>query len=334
MKVLIIGGTRFIGPYVVEQLLKSGHEIALFHRGNHKVKAANVQNIFGHRSNLVEYKDDFKTFNPDVVLDMFPFTQKDAQELIETFSPLTGRIVALSSGDVYQAFGRIIGTEKTPVDSQIITELSPLRENLFPLRNKVKGREDFDKILVEKELIETKLIDSTILRLPMVYGPGDYQHRMYKYIKRINDKRPYIILDESFGNWKWTKGYVENIAAGIVLSVEKECNGNRIYNIGEQYTITMKQWIEDIGKAMGWNGKVINVQKEKLPESMQEKDNTSQLMVVDSSLIRNELGFEEIIPYSTGLIKTIEWESHNPPDSVESDFNYHEEDRLIKLITV
>jgi len=328
MKVLVIGGTRFIGTFVIEQLLDKGHDVALFHRGNHQVPYENITSIKGDREDLLEYKEKFKSYNPDIVLDMIPLTQKHAKDVIETFKDITQRIIAISSGDVYQAFGRLIGTERSQPNNEIITESSPLRQNLYPFK-KVKGRENYEKILVEEELMASPEVHTTILRLPMVYGPKDYQHRLFKYIKRMKDNRPFILLDEDFGNFKWTKGYVENIAAGIVLALEHNSPKNRIYNIGEKETVTMKQWVEEIGNQFGWKGKVINVNKDHLPEKLQDKGNTEQLMVVDSSAIRKELGYSEPVSYSNSLKKTIEWELSNPPEYEEEDFNYKEEEEEI-----
>ncbi|PLR98422.1 NAD-dependent epimerase/dehydratase family protein [Bacillus sp. T33-2] len=81
MKVLVIGGTRFIGRFVVDQLLERGHNVALFHRRNHKTGQP-VQNIYGDRKNLYNYKDKFMNLNPDVILDMIPMTIDDAKELL------------------------------------------------------------------------------------------------------------------------------------------------------------------------------------------------------------------------------------------------------------
>ncbi|PLR98421.1 hypothetical protein CVD19_04880 [Bacillus sp. T33-2] len=78
----------------------------------------------------------------------------------------------------------------------------------------------------------------------------------------MKDNRPVIILDEGYGNWKWTKGYVENIAAGIVKAVETPLRDSKIYNIGKTETPTNKKWIEDIGKVYyGWHGQVSKLTK-------------------------------------------------------------------------
>ncbi|WP_409303023.1 NAD-dependent epimerase/dehydratase family protein [Peribacillus sp. SCS-155] len=331
MKVLLIGGTRFIGRAVVEQLLEKGHEVALFHRGMTDSDQP-VVNILGDRKNLADYKHQFNSFRPDVILDMIPMTQSDAQGLLSVAQGITNRIVALSSMDVYKAFGRIVGIEGGEPENGIIDEKSDVRENLF-LYKDVEGRGDYEKILYEKELMRNIDFQSTILRLPVVYGPYDYQHRALEYIRRMKDNRPAIFLDEGYGYWKWTKGFVGNVAAGIVKAVEKPLPESRIFNIGEAHTRSNKEWIEDIGKVYGWNGEVINVKADLLDESQRANINTDQLLVVDSSLIRKELGYAEPVSYEKGLQKTIEWElEHSLKDS--EPYDYSQEDELMRKLSI
>ena len=42
-------------------------------------------------------------------------------------------------------------------------------------------------------------LPATVLRLPMVYGPGDPLHRLYPVVKRIADKRRHIIFPRNPG---------------------------------------------------------------------------------------------------------------------------------------
>lgn len=71
----------------------------------------------------------------------------------------------------------------------------------------------YDKILVERAVMGDADPVGTILRLPMVYGPGDPQHRLFQYLKRMDDRRPAILMDEGAAGWRWSRGYVENVAA-------------------------------------------------------------------------------------------------------------------------
>jgi dTDP-D-glucose 4,6-dehydratase len=62
-----------------------------------------------------------------------------------------------------------------------------------------------------------------------------------------------------------------------------------------------------------------------LPESMRADYDERQEYVVSSQRIRDELGFEERVPLSEGLRRTIEWERANPPEGVSFDYTAEDE---------
>src|ERR1700726_4196403 len=159
MNILVIGGTRFMGPFVVRKLSEQGHDITIFHRGQaHTDLPRGVAELFGNHRPLTDAAAELRQLAPDVVLDMIPAIEQDAQELMATFSGSAGRVVAISSQDVYRAFGRVNRKESGPPESLPITEGSPLRENLYPYRGETprppddlrRWTDDYDKILVER----------------------------------------------------------------------------------------------------------------------------------------------------------------------------------------
>src|SRR5438128_801430 len=105
-RILIIGGTGFIGPWVVRQLLREGHTVALFHRGQTTADLpSEVQHIYGARSDLPSFALEFTRFAPEVVLDMFPYGELDARIVMQTVRHVARRVVGISSMDVYRAYG-------------------------------------------------------------------------------------------------------------------------------------------------------------------------------------------------------------------------------------
>ncbi|WP_029100939.1 NAD-dependent epimerase/dehydratase family protein [Brevibacillus thermoruber] len=117
MNVLVLGGTRFIGPHVVRQLVAAGHETALFNRGQSRPDISlpqGVRIIRGDRRWLADYRESFRSFAPDVVIDLFPYTEAEAQAVMTVFDGIAGRLVAVSSCDVYRAFGRVSRLEDGP----------------------------------------------------------------------------------------------------------------------------------------------------------------------------------------------------------------------------
>jgi nucleoside-diphosphate-sugar epimerase len=339
MRILVIGGTNFMGPLVVRSLSEHGHEVTVFHRGQTRADLPRgVKEILGDRRSLAEKVVELQRLAPEIVLDMFPFTEQDALEVMHIFNGIAIRLVAISSQDVYRAFGRVNGKETGPVESLPITEESPLRLNLYPYRGATlrnqddpkKWQDGYDKILVERVVMGDVNLPGTILRLPMVYGPGDYQHRLFSYLKHMDDKRPAILLDEAEAQWQWTHGYVENVAYAIALAVIDERSGGQIYNVGEPFTFTMAEWVALIGKIAGWQGRVVTVPHGRLPEPLRWNINAEQDIVVDSSRIRSELGYTERVDVEEALRRTIAWERENPPKEIDPKvFDYVAEDAFL-----
>jgi len=340
MHILVIGGTNFMGPLVVRALSEQGHEVTVFHRGQTQTDLpSGVKEILGNRQSLNMKAVELQRLAPEVVLDMIPFTEQNALEDISIFIGTAHRLVAISSQDVYRAFGRVNGKETGPVENIPITEESALRLNLYPYRGETlrneddpkRWQDDYDKILVERVVMCDANLPGTILRLPMVYGPGDYQHRLFSYLKRMDDKRQAILLDEAEAQWRWTHGYVENVADAIALAVTDQRSAGQIYNVGEPFTFTMAEWVALIGKIAGWQGRVVTVPHGRLPEPLRWDINAEQDIVVDSSRIRRELGYQERVDVEEALRRTVAWERANPPKEVDpKDFDYVVEDAFME----
>jgi nucleoside-diphosphate-sugar epimerase len=165
--------------------------------------------------------------------------------------------VAISSQDVYRAYDRVTRRDPGPPDEIPLSEEAPLRDKLYPYE--LEGVEGYEKILVEEVVMGDPELPGTILRLPAVYGPGDYQHRFFEYVRRMDDGRPAILLGEGMASWRWTHGYVEDVAHAITLAVSDERAAGRIYNVGEPDPPSWAEWVGEIGRATGWSGEVVVV---------------------------------------------------------------------------
>ncbi|HXF40203.1 MAG TPA: NAD-dependent epimerase/dehydratase family protein [Blastocatellia bacterium] len=333
MNVLIIGGTRFIGPRVARRLIEDGHNVTLFHRGQTEIDLrAPVNHVHGDRRLLSSFTSAFEQIAPDVVLDMICYNEREASDLIQTFRGIAKRVVVASSMDVYKAYGCLLGLESGTPDPNPLTEDSPLRESRFPYRSQAGTPDDmtydYDKIPVEQLVMNDTKLAGTVLRLPAVYGPGD--HRAFDYLKRMTDGRRTILLEEKNARWRWTRGYVENVARAIALAVTDDRATGRVYNIGESGALTESGWVACIGRAADWRGEVVTLGKESMPEHLVAPYNFEHHLRADTSRIRNELGSSEQVSLDEAMRETVAWERAHPPEPVdEKRFNYAAEDEAL-----
>jgi nucleoside-diphosphate-sugar epimerase len=342
MRILVIGGTGFVGPYIVCRLVVRGHEVLAFHRGQTEADLPpEVVHLHGDRKRLAEHRTELARFAPEVVLDTRPMTEGQAWTLMRAVRGLAHRVVALSSGDVYRAYGLLHGTEAGPPQPVPIAEDGPLRQRLWPYRGEtprtpddpMRWLDDYDKILVERVVMGEPDLPGTILRLPMIYGPGDDAHRLFPYLKRMDDGRPAILIEEVRSLWLWARNYVEDVAQAVVLAVLDDRAAGRVYNVSESHTMTEAEWVREVGRAAGWGGEVVAVAGDRLPPRMRQPMNFEQHLTYNTTRIREELGYSEGLPRAEAIRRTVEWERCHPPDQVDpEEFDYAAEDAVLKEI--
>jgi nucleoside-diphosphate-sugar epimerase len=326
MRILVIGGTKFIGPRLVRRLVADGHDVSVFHRGQTKANLPpGVRELIGDRRRLPDHAAELRRLGPDVVVDMIAYTEQDALAVVATFRGVAGRLVAISSGDVYRAYGIFTGLEPGPPEPTPIPEDAPLRQTLYIARSNTKPGDDlydYEKILVERVVMGDGELPGTVLRLPMVHGPSDEQHRLAAYLKRMLAGRPAILLSERLARWRCLRGYVDDVAAAIALAATNPAAAGRIYNVADAVAFTEAEWVADIGKAFGWAGKIVTVPDASMPVPF----NTAQDLVVDSARVRSELGYREVVGRADALRETIAWEREHMP---EMAVDYAREDKLL-----
>lgn len=338
MRVLVIGGTAFIGPYVVAKLATMRHEVTVFHRGEHEPNLpSSVKHVHSPSAAfpVLRFPAELVSWKPEVVVHMVAMGEQDAEAAVRTFRGVTQRLIVPSSGDVYAAYGNLIGTENETVEPGLLREDSPLRTNLYPYRKMAKDASDwlyhYDKILVEKVVMSDPDLPATVLRLPAVYGPADNRHSFFPYLKRMHDRRPAVLLDEDQARWRWTHGYVENVAGAIALAVLEDRASGRIYNVGEEFTPSIEERVRLLAQMTGWSGHVLKLPRTALPSHLRDTYNYSRDLAYDTSRIRNELGCREAISREEGMRRMIADLRAHPPAFDAAQYDYAAEDAALAI---
>ena len=340
MRVLVIGGTGFIGSHVTRELIRHDHHVTVFHRGRTAVPPG-AREVVGDRRQLTESADTLRALAPDIVVDVVLSSGKQARELMTVFRGFARRIVALSSMDVYRACGVTHRLEEGPL------EPLPLREETSALRTRLQTYppaqvqvlqqifgwldDEYDKIPVEHEVLGDAAFPGTVLRLPMVYGPRDPLHRFHPIVKRIVDGRRVIPLSADMAQWRATKGYVDEVGAAIVAAVVADRATGRVYNVGEAGTLTELEWVRHIARTLNWDGEFKLMPDDRLPAHLRAPGNTAQHWIGDTTRIREELGFRETSTREEAIRRTIECERDNPPTGFSAhQIDYASEDEALR----
>ncbi len=298
MRIVVIGGTGFIGFHLVRLLFQRGHSILVLHRGRQEALLPSaIPHLHGSLTELAGAPG----LDCDAAIHMYAMGENDASEFVRVFQPRAARLLVASSGDVYQAWGVLRRSEGIAPDSPPLLEDAPLRTHLFPYPE----YPHYDKIPVERIVLAAGS-GSCVLRLPAVYGPGDSHHRFGAWLRRMESPR--LLIGPEEARWRFTHGYVENVAEAIAIAVIDPRSRGRIYNAGELHTPAVSQRIASIGQAAGWTGEIVTQPDQELPHNSKSSLDFRQHLVMDTTRIRQELGFTETVSVEEAIQRTIAWE--------------------------
>src|SRR5688572_31569872 len=137
MRTLFIGGTRSVGLAAARRLCAGGHEVGVFHRGEHEGDLPASVKRFRSRDAAMPVRkipDELRAFEPETIVHMTAMGEEDALAAARAFAGIARRIVAASSGDVYRAFAIFTRREEGKPEPLPLTEDAALRTGYFPYR--------------------------------------------------------------------------------------------------------------------------------------------------------------------------------------------------------
>jgi nucleoside-diphosphate-sugar epimerase len=313
LRVVVLGGTRFIGRAIVEELAGAGHDLLVVHRGNLEPDdMPPVQHLHADRTELAAHREQLAAFAPEAAVDCRALTRVDSEIVLDTL-PVGLRLVVISSIDVYRAFGALnqdLETDPVPLD-----EDSAVRPTRYPYRGLMPGMEHYDKLDVEDVYLAR---GATSVRLPMVYGEHDYQLREDFILRRLRAGRARIPFGA--GTWLACRAYVRDVARGVHLVLESPDAAGHVFNLCEDRTYSMRMWSRMILDAAGSTAELVRVSDDLLPEDLKPTGNMSQHIVASAQKARSTLGWTTSDP-AESLGTSVRWHLANPPPNPDPDFS-------------
>jgi nucleoside-diphosphate-sugar epimerase len=328
MRVLVLGGTRFIGRALVFELLDAGHTVAVVHRGEHEGDLPpQVEHLPVDRRQLGAHQRELSKFAPEVVVDMAAMTAADARAGVDAFDASV-KLVAVSSIDVYRACSAV--DEGAVSDPVPLDEDAPLREKPSPDRDYVPPGWAYEPARYEKLEVERIYLErgATVCRLPMVYGERDYKRREEFVLRRVRAGRERIPIGP--GTFLCSRGYAPEIARGLRLAAER-AEGPEVFNLAERRCATVRLWVEEILAAAGHGAELVRVPEVQLPEDMGFTAEIPQPWLVDSSKAAQLLGWVHA-PWRECVRRAVCWHLDHPPGPEEDDRDFAADDRALAAV--
>jgi len=312
MNVLILGVNGFLGNAVARRSAAKNLNVFGLSRSVAPTSEEVTTYLSGNRTDSELIFGILENHKIDIVVDILGMTTGDTLPLIERIDGKIQQYVLLSSSDVYRNYELFHRRTTGTATRESVDEDSLLRETRFPYRAEApraldaadKYLDDYDKIPIEAA---TKKMTSnwTILRLPMVFGPGDKQNRFAWAIKPMRSGASELVLPQKWLDWHSTYGYVENVAEAIALTLGNQRAINSVFNVGEPSSISQLEWAKRIADAVGWRGNISYGEDPNSPLSRAIADlDLSVPFRISSERIRKELGYEEILDQAQALKQT------------------------------
>jgi nucleoside-diphosphate-sugar epimerase len=225
VKILVMGGTRFVGKPLVAQLLSEGHELTLFTRGKNPVPAG-VEHLCGDRS-TAEGLMALQGRSFDVIVDSSGRTLDDSRAVIERTGAPSHRFLYVSSAGVYADSELWPLNEDSPTDPQ----------------SRHSGKLDTEAWLMAEK------IPFTSFRPTYIVGAGNYNPVESWFFDRIVHGRPVPLPGD--GSTITQLGHVNDLATAMALSLGVDAAANRVYNCSSVQGITFRGLVAAAARACG-----------------------------------------------------------------------------------
>lgn len=297
MRILVMGGTRFVGKPLVQLLMAAGHQLSLFTRGRQPVPEG-VEHFSGDRSEASQLAP-LKGRKFDVIIDSSGRNLVDTQSVLACTSAPSHRLVYVSSAGVYAA-----------------SELWPLTEN-SPLdpASRHGGKADTENWLRQEG------IPFTSFRPTYIYGPGNYNPVESWFFDRICGNLPVPLPGD--GSTITQLGHVDDLALAMARCLEVDAATNRIYNCTGRKGVTFKGLVAAAARACGRDPNSVELRSFD-PSSLDPKARKAfplrlNHFLVDVQRVERELAWSPRFDLEAGLADSYQNDySKRPPAQLDS----------------
>ncbi len=235
-RVLVIGGTQFIGHLLVERLVKAGHEVSILHRKPRHNFTRRVQNLVGDRNDAASIRKAVGAARFDVVFDnVYDWergtTGAQVEATAQIFDGKVSRYIFMSSVAAYgDGLNHHEGDALAPDD----------HSNVYARHKAMSERALF-------RLHQRTGFPVVTFRPPFVYGPGNPFYREAFFWDRYRAGRSIILPSEGHRLMQFI--YVDDLVELAIRAMElKNCVGHA-FNAANPRPITQHELVLDLAQA-------------------------------------------------------------------------------------
>jgi 2'-hydroxyisoflavone reductase len=326
MRVLVVGGTAFIGRTLVAELLKAGHEVAILHRKPKHDLGKRVQNIVADRNDPESVRGALRFSNFQVVFDnVYDWERGTTAAQVEG----TINAVLAASGDRLSRY-IFMSSVAAYGDGLNHHDGDPLAPDDHP-EAYVRNKATTERMLFR--LHHKTGFPVVTLRPPFVYGPENPFYREAFFWDRLRDNRPIILPGDGHRLMQFV--YIKDLAPACLRAMEEPAAVGEAFNIANERPLTQAEVVQAMAAAAGKKPNVVRVSRDRIAEAGGDPMGRPYFGVyfdlppITEVVVKAKriLGFQPT-PFETGLKETYRWYLRN---SKKGKIDYSFEDRLIEI---
>ncbi|MBU5425565.1 NAD-dependent epimerase/dehydratase family protein [Tissierella pigra] len=241
-KVLIMGGSYFIGKKIVDVFCENKYDVFTLNRGTKVKDLDNVHNLICDRNDMKQMENILSQYKFNIVIDVSGLNKEQGEILYKSLNKQElESFIFISSSAVYD-----VDILEFP-----FKESDLLKENTYWTsygKNKIEAEDYYI------ENFRDSSIDLIILRPPYVYGENNYAQRESFIFDHICKDRPIIIPNP---NTYLQFIYTTDLANIIIELLKAKKEKVSIFNVGNKKPVTIKEWIEYCAEVVGKEAKII-----------------------------------------------------------------------------
>jgi nucleoside-diphosphate-sugar epimerase len=304
VRVVVIGGTKFVGPAAVGRLAAAGHEVAVAHSGAHEHEAVEaVEHLHGERGALLSPGGPVDSWRPEVLVDTFPggASAEEAEQLAACAARTGARVVAISSVDVYRhgvdsGMGDGSGAVAMTVDPIPLRE--DARRRVGPYPGAAAGH---DNVAME-DALEGAGCPATLLRPGAIYGPHPTA-REWTLVRKIALGDHDLPLPDG-GVQLFHRVAIDRLSRAVVAAAERPTDVPWACNVVDPYDRDYSGLARRVGEILDWDWEPRRVPFSEDVHPWQ----VSHPMLASDRRLRDELGVGPDQPDpDDALRETVEW---------------------------
>ncbi len=246
-KVLVIGGSQFVGRTLMEQLVKSAkYDVTMFNRGKTNPDLfPEIKRIQGDR--LTEDMKKMCAEDWDCVLDICCYYPVPFREQLQMMKGKVGRYVLVSTGSSYDMEGGNV-VPMTEEATTVACTAEQAAEKSMATYNEKKA--ECDRILLEQDSL-----DKIILRPGLIVGPYDHTNRLYYWFHRVMTQDRMLL--PNMGRDLLSYSDVDDFARMLIQSIDQE-NTYEVYN-GHSYSVGLGRFVDAIMDQTGREPELLEI---------------------------------------------------------------------------